>query len=156
MVELQQEEVEDVVAALNFLKSQPFVDPQRIAMSGCSYGGIQTLLAGERDLGIKALVPFAPGAMSWEQNQPLHGLLRTAVDNAKAPIFLLQAQNDYDLEPSRVLSEEAKKKHKDFQLKIYPAFGSSHQDGHGKFCTVGTDVWGEDVLSFLAANTKSR
>lgn len=154
MVELQQDEVEDVVAAVNYLKSQPFVDPQRIAMSGCSFGGIQTLLAGERDIGIRALVPFAPGAMSWEQNQPLHALLRKAVDNAKAPVFLIQAQNDYDLEPSKALSEEAKKKHKEFQSKIYPAFGSSHQDGHGKFCTMGTDVWGEDVLSFLAAEMK--
>src|SRR5271165_3215325 len=65
MVELQQAEVDDVVAALNYLKARPFVDPARIAISGCSYGGIQTLLTGERDLGVKALVPFAPGAMSW-------------------------------------------------------------------------------------------
>ncbi|HEY6350185.1 MAG TPA: prolyl oligopeptidase family serine peptidase [Candidatus Angelobacter sp.] len=156
MVELQQEEVEDVAAALNYLKSQPFVDPQRIAVSGCSYGGIQTLLAGERDLGIRALVPFAPGAMSWEQNQPLHGLLRNAVDNAKAPVFLIQAQNDYDLAPSQSLSKEAEKKHKDFQSRIYPAFGSSHQDGHWKFCAAGMDVWGQDVLSFLAAHTKTQ
>ena len=57
MVELQQAEAEDVVAALNFLRSKPFVDAARIAISGCSYGGIQTLLVGERDLGAKALVP---------------------------------------------------------------------------------------------------
>jgi carboxymethylenebutenolidase len=154
MVDLQQAEVEDVVAAFNYLKAQPFVDPQRIAMSGCSYGGIQTLLAGERDLGIKALVPFAPGAMSWEQNQPLHGLLRSAVANAQAPMFLIQAKNDYDLSPSHVLSEEAAKKHKDFQSKIYPTFGSSHQEGHWKFCAAAMDIWGEDVLSFLAAHMK--
>ncbi|HEY6971921.1 MAG TPA: prolyl oligopeptidase family serine peptidase [Candidatus Angelobacter sp.] len=154
MVELQEAEVEDVVAALNYLKSQPFVDPQRIAISGCSYGGIQTLLAGERELGIRALVPFAPGAMSWEKNEPLHDLLRKAVDNARAPVFLLQAQNDYDLAPSHALSEEARKKHKDFISKIYPPVGSSHQDGHWKFCTTATDAWGEDVLSFLAAHMK--
>lgn len=58
MVELQQAEVDDVLAGLNYLKSQPFVDQTRIAISGCSYG-IQTLLAGERDLGVKALVPLA-------------------------------------------------------------------------------------------------
>ena len=57
MVELQQVEVDDVIAGLNYLKSQPFVDSARIAVSGCSYGGIQTLLIGERDLGVKALVP---------------------------------------------------------------------------------------------------
>jgi len=118
MVELQQAEVDDVIAALNYLKSQSFVDSARIALSGCSYGGIQTLLAGERNLGVKALVPFAPGAMSSEQNVPLRDLLVAAVDHAKAPVFLLQAENDYSLAPSQVLSNEASKNHKAFQSKI--------------------------------------
>jgi carboxymethylenebutenolidase len=155
MVELQQAEVEDVAAAVNYVKSLAFVDPARIAISGCSFGGIQTLLAGERDLGVKALVPFAPGAMSWEQNLPLHGLLLHAVDSAQAPIFLIQAENDYNLAPSQALSKEASKKHKDFQSKIYPAFGKGHHDGHWGFCSTATDVWGEDVLSFLDAKMKA-
>lgn len=154
MVELQQAEVDDVIAGLNYLKSRPFVDPARIVMSGCSYGGIQTLLAGERELGIKALVPFAPGAMSWEQNVPLQNRLVRAVDLSKAPVFLIQAENDYSLAPSRVLSEEAKDKKKDFQSRIYPAFGNSHQDGHWGFCSSATDVWGNDVLTFLETQMK--
>ena len=154
MVELQDAEVDDVVAAVNFLKAQPFVDPRRVAISGCSYGGIQTLLAGERDLGVGALVPFAPGAMSWQSNLPLRGRLSKAVDNAKAPVFLLQAENDYSVEPSHVLTKEAEKKHKDFQSKIYPVFGQKPQDGHWGFCTTGMDVWGPDVLSFLAAKLR--
>jgi carboxymethylenebutenolidase len=149
MVELQQAEVEDVIAALDYLKSQPFVDSSRIAISGCSYGGIQTLLAGERDLGVKALIPFAPGAMSWDQNAPLQDRLERAVTLAKAPIFLIQAENDYNLAPSKALSKEANKKKKDFQSKIYPPFGNSHQDGHWGFCSTATDVWGNDVLNYL-------
>ena len=149
MVELQQSELEDVIAALDYLKSRPFVDPARIAISGCSFGGIQTLLAGEHDLGIRALVPFAPGAMSWEQNVPLQDRLIRAVGQAKAPVFLLQAENDFNLAPSRVLTKEAGKKHKNFQSKIYPAFGHTHHDGHWEFCSSATDVWGNDVLAFL-------
>jgi carboxymethylenebutenolidase len=152
MVELQDAEVEDVVAALEYLRSQGFVDGGRIAVSGCSYGGIQTLLLGERDLGVKALVPFAPGAMSWEQNVPLQDRLIRAVEREKAPVFLVQAENDYDLAPSRVLSKEASKKKKEFQSKVYRAFGSGHPDGHWGFCSTGTDVWGKDVLAFLEAN----
>jgi len=155
MVELQQAEVDDVSAGLNYLKSQPFVDQTRIAISGCSYGGIQTLLVGERDLGVKALVPFAPGAMSWEQNVPLQDLLLRAVDLAKAPVFLIQAENDYSLAPTHALSNEAIKKQKDFQSRIYPAFGNSHQDGHWGFCSSATDVWGKDVLSFLETHMKT-
>ena len=154
MVELQQAEVDDVIAALNYLRSQPFVDPTRIAISGCSYGGIQTLLAGERDLGVKALVPFAPGAMSWDQNAPLQDRLLLAVDLAKAPVFLIQAENDYNLAPSKVLTKEAIKKKKDFRSKVYPPFGSSHQDGHWGFCSTATDVWGNDVLNFLDSQMK--
>jgi carboxymethylenebutenolidase len=156
VVELQQAEVDDVIAGLNYLKSLPFVDPAQIAISGCSYGGIQTLLAGERDLGVKALMPFAPGAMSWEQNLLLQDLLIHAIDHARAPVFLIQAENDYSLDPSRVLSKEANKKHKDFQSKIYPAFGRSHQDGHWGFCSSATAVWGADVLAFLDAQMKAR
>ena len=155
MVELQQAELDDVIAALNYLRSQPFVDPARIVISGCSYGGIQTLLAGERALGVRALVPFAPGAMSWEQNVPLQERLVRAVDLAKAPVFLIQAENDYSLGPSRVLSKEANKKQKEFQSKIYPSFGSTHQDGHWGFCSSATDVWGNDVLAFLDTQMKA-
>jgi carboxymethylenebutenolidase len=155
MVELQQAEVDDVIAGLNYLRSQPFVDPARIVISGCSYGGIQTLLTGERDLGVKALVPFAPGAMSWEQNVPLQDRLVRAVDLAKAPIFLIQAENDYSLAPSRVLSKEANKKKKDFQSKIYPPFGNTHQDGHCGFCSSATEVWGSDILAFLETQMKA-
>src|SRR5215471_9702320 len=142
MVELQQAAVQDVVAAVAYLKAQPFVDASRLVISGCSYGGIQTLLAGERDLGVKALMPFAPGAMSWQFSPPLQERLRRAVDNAKAPVFLIQAENDYSLAPSRVLGKEAIKKEKSFQSKIYPAFGSSHQDGHWGFCSSATNIWG--------------
>jgi len=155
MVELQQAEVDDVIAGLNYLRSQRFVDPRHIVISGCSYGGIQTLLTGERDLGVVALVPFAPGAMSWEQNVPLQDRLVRAVDMAKAPVFLLQAENDYSLAPSRALSKEANKKEKNFQSKVYPVFGNTHQEGHWGFCSSATDVWGNDVLAFLEMQMKA-
>ena len=48
----------------------------------------------------------------------------------KAPVFLLQAKNDYSLGPSHSLSKEAGRQHADFESKIYPAFGRTEQDGH--------------------------
>jgi hypothetical protein len=50
------------------------------------------------------------------------------------------------------LSKEAKKMKKDFDSKIYPAFGNSQQDGHWAFCSTATEVWGHDVLAFLEAH----
>ncbi len=151
MVKVLEDETGDVIAALDYLRAQPFVASGRIAISGCSYGGIETLLTGERVEGVKALVPFAPGAMWWGRNAILVDHLRRAVEQARAPIFLLQAENDYSLGPSHDLSKEAKKKHVDLESKIYPAWGQTHQDGHWGFCTT-PGAWADDVLAFLEAH----
>jgi dienelactone hydrolase len=152
MVELQEEGNADVVAAVSYLKSQSFVDAERMAISGCSYGGIQTLLAGEKELGVKALIPFAPGAMSWDTAPELQVRLKRAVDKARAPILLVQAANDFNTAPTHELAREAQFRHTDFVAKIYPPFGSTPQEGHGKFCSTATGVWGNDVLAFLDAH----
>jgi hypothetical protein len=49
------------------------------------------------------------------------------------------------------LTKEATKKHKDFQSKIYPAFGKTQHDGNWGFCSTATEVQGVDVLAFLDA-----
>jgi hypothetical protein len=92
--------------------------------------------------------------MSWDQNVPLQDRLERAVDLAKAPVFLIQAENDYNLAPSKLLAREANKKKKDFQSKIYPPFGNRHQDGHWGFCSTAAYVWGNDVLTFLDSQMK--
>ena len=93
--------------------------------------------------------------MSWEMNGQLQDRLLRAVDLAEAPVFLIQAENDFSLGPSHALAKETTKKHKDFQSKIYPAFGKTQHDGHWGFCSSATDVWGADVLSFLDAQMKA-
>jgi dienelactone hydrolase len=138
----------DVVAASAWLVKQPFVDAKRVAMVGCSFGGIQTLLSAERGLGFNAFIAFAPAALSWA-NAPLRARLKVAVSNAKAPVFILQAANDFSTEPTEVLGPEAVKN--GGEARLYPAFGGSAQDGHWAFATLksGTSVWGDDVLGFL-------
>src|SRR5262249_22106755 len=142
----------DVEAAVTWLKAQPFVDPKQIVMSGVSYGGIETLLSAEKGMGVRAFVPFAPAAMSWA-NLELRRRLLDAVKNAKAPLFLLQAANDYSTGPSEVLGPEIRKRGAPNQAKLYPAFGTTHQQGHGAFgCwNIGTRIWGADVMEFLNA-----
>jgi carboxymethylenebutenolidase len=150
-VELHERYNEDVVAAVSWLKSQPYVDANRIVMTGVSFGGIQTVLSAEKGLGVRAFIPFAPAAMSWRGNPPLRTRLKTAVEKAQAPIFLIQAQNDYDLGPSEVLGEVLRKKGPPNRSKVYPPFGTTHQEGHGAFATTtaGIAIWGPDVLAFL-------
>ena len=141
----------NVVTALAWLKTRPFIDDLRIVMSGASYGGIETLLTAEKGLGIRAFIPFAPGAMAWEFNPSLGTRLVTAVRNAKAPIFLIQASNDFSLKPSLVLGDELRTRGPPSHSTVYPPFGTTHLDGHGRFCCSrdGIAVWGSDVLKFL-------
>jgi len=150
-VQAQQLANEDVVAAMNWLRAQNEVDKNRVVVSGCSFGGIQTLLAAEKGLGARAFIAFAPAAQSWS-NGALDQLLENSVKRAKGPVFILQAKNDYSIEPAEVLGKIAKAK--GGQAKIYPAFGTTPQDGHWKFATtaLGIAIWGEDVLNFINAS----
>jgi carboxymethylenebutenolidase len=142
----------DVVEALAWLKSRPFVDTTRIAMSGVSYGGIQTLLIAEKGLGVKGFIPFSTAAQSWV-NSDLRARLTRSVALAKAPIFFIQASNDFSIEPSAVLGAAIKAKGGANRAALYPAFGTTPQHGHGLFAIseAGSAIWGKDVLAFLRA-----
>ena len=147
-VQAQQAANEDVVAALKWLKTRPEVDTNRIVVSGCSFGGIQTLLTAEKGLGARAFIAFAPAAQSWG-NAALEQMLEYAVGHAKAPVFILQAKNDYSTQPAEVLGKIAKAH--GGRSKIYPGFGKSPQEGHWGFATssAGIAIWDKEVLQFI-------
>jgi carboxymethylenebutenolidase len=155
LVTLNEVHLHDQLAALDYLKHLPYVDPKRLVVMGASFGGIQTILAAERGAGYRAAVDCSGGAESWMRSQDLRVRLTTAARKSTIPVFFLQAANDYDLTPNRVLSAEVRKAGKFTENKIYPAFGSGAkgQEGH-KFCSRGTDIWGPDVLKFIEANPK--
>jgi len=149
-VALQELYNQDVAAAVGWLTRQPWADAQHLAMTGISFGAIQTILAAEKGLGIRAFVAFAPAAQSW--NPALAERLTRAVRLARAPLLVIQAHNDYSVEPSRVLGAELDKKGAPNQARVYAAFGTTTQDGHWKFGARrdGIAVWAADVSAFLA------
>ncbi len=144
---LETDHLDDQLAALAWLRKQSFVQPNRIAVAGNSFGGIETVLGVERG-GYCAGIDSAGGAQSWSQAPELRSLMTRAVRNAKAPIFFFQAANDFDLSPSKTLSAEMSEVSKTYKLKIYPAYGGSPGDGH-TFGYFGSDVWANDVFGFL-------
>jgi carboxymethylenebutenolidase len=148
-LELMDIHMNDVIAALTYLKSLPYVDIKRIAMAGCSYGGSLTAFSSERDLGLRAAINFAGGALSWAQSPDLRERMLRSIRKANAPILLSQAENDYDLSPSRALSQELERLGKPHKLLIFPPFGTTPADGHG-FCTRGGEIWAPEVFSFLS------
>ena len=95
------------------------------------------------------MVDAAGGAESWAAAPGLRALMEGAVRRARAPIFFIQAENDYDLSPSRLLAKVMHDVGKDADVKIYPRFGHSPVEGHS-FAWRGGGIWGEDVMRFLS------
>lgn len=145
--------LDDVLAALAFLKATPTIDAKRIAIVGHSFGGQLTLLATERDNTVRAAVTFAAAANSWERSHELRERLRSAVDRTTAPIMLIQAANDYSTAPGRQLADELRGLHKSYVLKIYPPVGQTSDDGHN-FLYLGIPQWEHDVFGFLDEHLK--
>ena len=144
---LETDHLDDQLAALEWLRAQTFVSPNRVAVAGNSFGGIEAVLGAER-ASYCAAIDSAGAARSWADAPAVRSLMLRAVRNSRAPIFFFQAENDYDLSPSRTLAAAAEGAGKEFELKIFAPFGKSAQDGHA-FGYFGSAVWGDDVFRFL-------
>jgi len=153
LVELMELHLQDQIAALDYLKSVPGVDPQRIVVAGCSFGGIQTVLMAEKGLGLRAAIDFAGAAQNWQHSPDLRSRMTDSVQHAKMPVFFIQAKNDYDVSPSRDLAAAMEKSSKPHELQIFPKFGNSNQEAH-EFCVHGSAIWGPQVLQFLSQSMK--
>jgi dienelactone hydrolase len=142
-------QVDDVVAAVHWVAAQPYVDKTKIAVAGCSFGGIESLLVAERDVPIAASVDFAGAAMTWAKTPLLQERMKQAARSARVPMLFIQAENDFDTSPSRLLDAEMKAAGKASKSRIYPPNGTTAEDGH-HFCAGGDNpAWGEEVLSFV-------
>jgi carboxymethylenebutenolidase len=139
----------DVVAAVRYLQAQPYVERRDVSVAGCSFGGIESLLAATKPIGLHAVVDFAGGSMAWQGNGALRERMLRAAYDAQVPVLFAQAENDFDTTPSKVLSSAMLGVGKPTELHIYPPFGKTPAQGHGMFCMHGTNVWGDDVLAFL-------
>ncbi len=140
--------LDDVLAALSFLKTVAGIDAKRIAIAGHSFGGQLTLLAAARDNTLRAVVTFAAAAGSWQRSPELRERLLTAVGKTTSPIMLIHAANDYDTAAGRALSAELDRLRKPHLLKIYPPVGQTSDDGHN-LLYLAMPQWEDDVFKFL-------
>lgn len=151
LIERLGEENDDIVTAIEWLRGQPWIKRDDITVGGCSFGGIHTLLTAERAVpGLRAALDFAGASMAWADSPQLRERLLAAVEHARVPIFFLQAENDFNTAPSKILAEAMRAKKLPHRMKIFGTFGDgSPMSGHAGFCMHGWDVWGADVLDFL-------
>jgi carboxymethylenebutenolidase len=149
LVELLDAQVDDVAAAVSFVRGLPEVDADRVALVGCSFGGIETLLAAERTLGLRAAIDFAGAAIVWAKNPPLQERMKRSARAAAVRVFFIQAENDFDTTPSMVLADEMRRAGRPARLHIFPPSGRTQMDGH-MFCVGSSNPpWGPEVLDFL-------
>jgi dipeptidyl aminopeptidase/acylaminoacyl peptidase len=121
---------------------------------GNSFGGIETVLGAEH-AGYCAAVDAAGAAESWDGARDLQSIMLHAVQHSKVPIFFFQAENDYNLAPSRTLYATMKRLNKPAELRIYPPYGDGPEGGHS-LPYRGASIWIDDVVRFLNTHCKPR
>jgi dienelactone hydrolase len=149
---LRTEQLQDQMAALAWLRRQPFVRQGQIAVMGNSFGGIETILGAVRG-NYCAAVDASGGAESWKLSPQLRTLLLNAVRNSRVPILFFQANNDYSVAPGKALYAAALAAGRPAEIRIYPPYGKMGAAGHS-FAWRGESVWQGDVLLFV--NRKCR
>jgi len=151
---LETSQVDDQLAGLAFLKRQPFVDTTRLAVAGCSFGGIQTMFGATRHVGYRVAVPISPAALNWNSSPDLQDRLKNAASRIDIPVFLIQPAKDASLEPAKVLGPILTRRNAANQVKIFPAVGPEAQQAHCFGGAPGMHIWGPEAVAFIQAALK--
>lgn len=156
-------EVEDQLKGVEWLKSQPFVDPERIATYGWSYGGYMSLKLLEKAPGVfSAAIAGAP-VTKWElydthyterylgqpQDKPSAYPGSDAVDDAvkiRDPLLLIHGMSDDNVvfDNSTALMAKMQGAATPFEVMVYP--GQTHRVGGPK---ISVHLW-RTIEDFLA------
>ena len=145
---LETEQLGDVRAAVDYVRTRSDVDPSRVAVFGSAFGGILSVLAAERVPHIKASISAETASQAWAGSAEIRDLLRRTVRKAAVPIFFFQGVNDIDLTPTQELAAEMQRAGKPVVRKIYRGDGQKSNDGH-TIAGNAPDLWEKDVLAFL-------
>jgi dienelactone hydrolase len=146
----------DVLAALDYVRTLPFVDQERLGMMGWSFGGIVTIFAIAQSNAFKVAIDQAGGALSWKQNAGIREALISAAMSVKTPVFFMDAQNDATTEAITQTAAVLQQTGTPHQVKIYPPFTPSADPGgiapgHLIFGLEGVHFWRDDALAFFRA-----
>lgn len=151
------EQLDDQLAGVTYAKTLPFVNAKKLVVAGCSFGGIQTLLAAERAsaVGFKAAFPISPAAQTWASSPLMQERLKKAVAQITIPVLLIMPPKDASLEPARVLGAEAARiGKKQFRTVIYPPTMPENEQTHCFGGAKGFHNWAKDAVDFFNAALK--
>jgi dienelactone hydrolase len=149
-----QEEVDDVLAGIDYLRTLPFADTEWMGIMGWSFGGIVTMLATSRSSSFLVAVDQAGGSLSWDANAPLRSALISAAGKSTTPTLFLVAKNDRTTAAVTTPAAIFEKRRLPNRLVVYepfnpPVAGHADAPGHLIFSMYGASIWEKDVVQFL-------
>ena len=150
---------QDVLAAYDFARSLPYVDPWRMILAGQSAGAMVSLYAaGSNPGGLVAVLGFAAGRGGNPTIrpgvpcaiEPVAQIFETLGRQVKVPVMLHYAENDLFFNPktTRGWFERFTAGGARAEYVMQPPFGS---DGHYIF-SEGERIWEPTVQRFLRTN----
>lgn len=151
---LDTDDLQDIISGLTFLRQRNDVDAYHIAIIGHSFGGSLALIAAEHEPDLKAVVIFGAAGYSWNISPQLRTRLFNAIENINAPVMIVQAQNDYSVNPGQAIDSVMNQLGKQHVLKIYPPFGNSLTEGHN-ILFLSTNTWETDVFNFFVSTCRN-
>lgn len=148
-----QEETDDMLAAVEFIKALSYADANRMGVMGWSFGGIVSVFAASRSPVFRAVVDQAGAALTWDHSPAMQAALKDAAGKIRIPLLGMVAKNDRTTESVKAVVREAEKHGVTAKFIEYPAF--TPQDaggvapGHMIFGKEGWRIWGSEVKEFL-------
>ncbi|RME99349.1 MAG: alpha/beta fold hydrolase [Bacteroidetes bacterium] len=150
---------EDIVAAINYARTLPTIDGDRILLMGHSAGGIASLAAASLNpAGVRAVVNFSGGRGSGRSNsqygvpcypERMAEAIKTYAENIKVPVLWYYVENDSFFGPTivRTWFEAFKEGGGIGKLVVDPPYGN---EGHFALTENGSDKhWGPVLDRFL-------
>jgi dienelactone hydrolase len=143
--------IEDVDAAMAYLRAQPWADPERVLIAGQSRGGILSVAyAAERPGTVRGVINFAGGWTSQRCDDGGRGFNQATFASAggrtRIPMLWLYAEEDgyYSAEWIRRYYEAFAQAGGVATFRVFPAFGT---DGHRLVDRV--EIWKVAADDFL-------
>jgi dienelactone hydrolase len=148
------EQLDDQLAGLAYLKSQPFVDQKHIAVMGCEDGAVQALFGAASKADYGSAVAISLASQDWTSNAPLQNELIAAVSRINIPVLLLHPSQDITKDPGITLNNEFQRLNKHAVLKIFSPFGTPQEQTPCFGGPAGVEIWKADALTFIRQLTQ--
>jgi dienelactone hydrolase len=117
-----QAETDDVLAALDYLRTLPFVDMKRIGIMGWSFGGMVTMFAISRSPAFAVAIDRAGGALTGDGNPQVCSAFMAAAEQATTPTLLMVAQSDRTTASITTLADIFQERGTSHRMRIYAPF----------------------------------